>query len=252
MSSCFYNSNGDMVGLDYHDYTGAGPPIPFPPYFVPVPGKAFYLVIGSFDDTCDKEDARLKKVTSDGHPMIQRDFKLVNVTPHLPLIPIPLLLPHPIFEPALMGVIIYFSGSTALLAVASVTGVGTPLACCIGGAWGTNLNCGDPIDLPSDVVHNSSSVLTQPTGADFARAVLDFAISGLISKLVGDGFDALIEKYATQLVKILLKTILFPLRKKVEDIIKNIAEDVAKYLKDPIKNLPRSKSVLQSLGVTHV
>jgi len=238
MSSCFYNASGTMDGADVHDYYASVEG-------VPVPIKAFHIVCADFVDPCEDNSARLGNVTSDAKPMIQGDFKLVRVGPHAP---IPMAPPHPVAEPAQLLTIFLTSGSVALLAVATVTGVGKPLACCVHAAIGTNLNCCDPIDLPLDIVINENTVLTQPTGADFARAALDFSVSGLISKLVGAAFDKIIGKA----LKRMLREMIIPLRKKAEDIVKNFLEDIAKELKDPIKSPPKAKAALASLGVTHV
>lgn len=242
MSSCFYNANGTMLGGDVHDYYTVVMVGPVPvPKSIPTP----HFTVAGFDEGCDDDTTRLPTVTSDGQPMIQGDFKIVHVLPHLPITVAP---PHPAVEPPTLITIIALSGSVALLAVSTVTGVGKPLACCVHSTVGTNLNCGDPIDLPLDIVINENTVLTQPTAADFARAGLDVAVSGLISKIVGAAFKKIIGKTLEKM----LKEALIPLQKKAEDYVKSLLEELAKLAKDPIKNPTKAKATLRSLGVTHV
>jgi hypothetical protein len=245
MPVCFYNASGAMAGADWHDYVMDAQVGPVP---VPVPIKAFHFVMASFEDRCDDDTMRLTHVTSDRRPMIQGDFKLVYVLPHVPITAAP---PHPV-EAVVWGTIFVLSGSTALLAVATVTGEGKPLACCVYESFGANVNCGEPIDMPTGIVHNSNTVLTQPTADDFARAVLDWAVSGLISKIVGGLFDAAVKKYAGKVLKKWLKEALYPIRKYAEDLVKGFIEEFAKYFKDPVKSRTKAKATLVSLGVTHV
>lgn len=254
MSVSFYNANGGMLGTDWHDfYTGDPPVPPSPPVTIPMP----HLVFAGFDDSCADEKARIKNVTSDGHPMIQKDFKLDWVLPHLPLLPAP---PYVGLQQANYLAIVALSGSVALLAVASVTGAGTPLATCIYSCLGANLNCGDPIDQPLNLVLNESTVLTQPTAMDFAEAVFTFATSGLVSKAVGKAFDRIgksvskwiPDKWKKAIEKETRDKIILPLRKKAEDMAKDFFNDWVKKGKDEIKGKPKAKATLSALGVTHV
>jgi len=155
---------------------------------------------------------------------------------------------------------VVLSGSVALLGVATVTGGGNPLACCVYNAVGANLNCGDPIDLPLNLVINKSTVLTQPTAMDFAEAVFTFATSGLVSKAVGKAFDRIgkrvskwiPDKWKKAIEKETRDKIILPIRKKAEDFVKDKINDRVKDLKDKIKGEPKAKAALSALGVTHV
>lgn len=243
MSATFYNANGTMIGGDFHDFFAGEPPAP------PVKLLLPHLVIGLFNGACDSDATRLKDVTSSGHPTLQKEFKLVRVLPHLP----PPAVPYVVIEPVNVAMIIVLSGSTAILGVASVTGKGQPLAVCIQDSFGTNLNCGDPIDLLSDVVVNESTVLTQPTDADFAEAIFTFALNGLIGKLVGDQFEKYFgDTWKDFMKKKLKERLVVPIRKWLEDQVKSVLNDKAKDIKDKIKGQSRAKATLSSLGVTHV
>lgn len=251
MSVSFYNANGTMIGADLHDYWTVIPPAP-PPVVIP----ALHFVVATFDGPCDEAKTRPANVTSDGKPMIQKDFKRTFVGPHLPLTP---AAPHPL-EVVNWGTTVALSGSVALLGVATVTGGGNPLACCVYGAAGANLNCGDPIDLPLNLVINENSVLTQPTAMDFAEAVFTFATSGLVSKAVGKAFDRIgkgiskriPDKWKDKIKKETRDKIILPIRKKAEDMVKDFFNDHVKNLKDKIKGEPKAKATLSALGVTHV
>jgi hypothetical protein len=243
MSVSFYNANGTMIGADLHEYLSIVLPDPAP---VPIP--ALHFVFASFDGRCEDEKTRPKNVTSDGQPMIQKEFKRISVGPHLPLTPAP---PHP-SEYVAWTMIILLSGSTAMLAVATVTGGGQPLACCLYNCLGANLNCGDPFDLPLDVVINENSVLTQPTLGDFVEAIISSIISGVISVAVGKGSEGVGKGMKKYVKKKIRDEITIPIRKLAEEIVKNYLGDIAKDIKDSVTGHSKAKAVLSSLGVTHV
>lgn len=243
MSVSFYNANGTMIGADLHDYWTVIPPAP-PPVVIP----ALHFVVATFDGPCDEAKTRPANVTSDGKPMIQKDFKRTFVGPHLPLTA---AAPHP-SEIMNWLTTVALSGSVALLGVATVTGGGNPLACCVYGAAGANLNCGDPIDLPLNLVINENSVLTQPTDMDFAEAVFMFAMSGLVSLGVGKAFDKLGDGWKSYVKKKIRDDLVVPIRKKAEDIVKDFFNDHVKNVKDKIKGPHKAKAALSALGVTHV
>lgn len=251
MSVSFYNANGFMAGTDVHDFYTGEPPSP--PITIPIP----HLVFAGFDESCADKKARIENVTADGHRMIQKEFKVTLVMPHLPLLPLP---PYVGIQAVNYGTIVWLSGSVALLAVASVTGAGAPLATCIYSSLGANLNCGDPIDQPLNLVVNPSSVLTQPTAMDFAEAVFTFATSGLVSKAVGKAFDRIgksvskwiPDKWKKAIEKETRDKIILPIRKKAEDMAKDFFNDWVKKGKDEIKGKPKAKATLSALGVTHV
>lgn len=233
MSANFYNASGSMNGLDLHVYWGSAEII------VPVPGMALHVVHADFDGVCSDEGNRLASVTSSGKPTLQAGFTRKDVKPHLPVLPLlppPVAIPHFALEPGQLSVIYKFSSSAAVLKKASVTGVGVPLAICIHGAFGTNLNCGDPIDTPSDVVYNENSVKTDPSAADFATAWAEATINALVGATLGKVVELLFGN-----------SLLEPLRKAIEDKIK---DKINELLKKPAEE--KIREVLGSMGVTHV
>lgn len=230
MSANFYNSSGSMFGLDLHDYLGMVPP----EVLVPIPGKAFYGVAADFDGSCDDESTRLKTVTTNGKPTLQGGFARKFIV-HVPIVPVPSMLPHPL-ELGLCGLLLSFSSSTAILKKATVTGGGKPLAICVHGAWGINLNCGDPVDLPLDVVHNENSVKTEPSAGDFVAAVVEAIVNAIVGALVGKMAEKLIPARFPEAI-----------RNTIEDEVKKLLND---FLNKPAKD--KARELLGSLGVTHV
>lgn len=251
MSANFYNADGGMLGSDIHDYYTGEPPGP------PIKIWTVHPVGANFSQRCDDEAKRLKNVTSAGHPMHQKELKLVRVPLH---IPVPIAPPYPVVEEVSSFTIFCLSGSVALLAVGSVTGKTVPLACCVYDSFGTNLNCGDPIDLPTNFTHNTNSVVTQPTAMDFAEAIFTFAMGGLVSLLVGaisEGVykklkDRIPKRWKEEILEVILDTITQPIRKILEDMAKDKLNEKVKDIKDKIKGQSKARAVLGSLGVTHV
>lgn len=243
MSASFYNAAGRMLGADLHDFYMITPDLA--PKVIP----ALHAVYAAFDDSCDDDKTRPKNVTSDRRSMIQKGFKLIRILPHLPLTPAP---PFPVLQAVNWGTMFALSGSVALLGVASVTGGGASLAVCVHGSFGANLNCGDPIDLPLNLVYNENSVVTRPTDMDIAEAVFLFAMYGLVSLGVGKAFDKLGDGWKSYVKKKIKDKIVIPIRKKAEDVVKDWVNDHAKDLKDKLRDRSRVKAVLGSLGVTHV
>jgi hypothetical protein len=234
MSANFYNAGGKMGGLDLHDYIGSIPPL----VWIPVPGKALHAVYAEFDGACADEATRPANITAAGKPVLQGGFKREYVKPHLPIIPIPAMVPH-FAEVGVIAGLIAFSGSTAQLKKATVTGAGKPLAVCIAGAFGTNLNCADPFDMPSDLVYNESSVMTEPAASDFAEAIVGAVIGGIISVVVGKVSDKVLGDGPAKLLD--------PVRKYLEDKLK---DQLNEWFNEPATRQPAP--TLLALGFTRV
>ncbi len=168
MSVCFYNTKGWMVGIDVHMFQMAVPPDPLPvtmPFFPHAVGVKLSWGFCS-------EKSKLKNVTSDGAPMLQKGHKL-KMVPHIGLGP-----PHPV-EPLQLAAVIASSKTTCVMGVESVTGAGEPLATCLYDSIGANVNCFSPVDVPSGFVHNGNTVHTTPSAADYVNAGIDVAFGAI-------------------------------------------------------------------------
>jgi hypothetical protein len=144
------------------------------------------------------------------------------MVPHV-FIPVPIL--HPI-EPVQLAQVIGTAKMTCVMGVASVTGAGEGLATCLAGWWGLNLDCSNPVDVPTGNVFNGNTVRTSPTVADYVNALVDVALSPLQTLL----------EYALPKGSAIVKVL-----KKYKDIKKKVklAEQVIKYLLKQIgKSLP--------------
>ncbi len=212
MAANFYNASGVMIGLDFHSYWAV--PGVLSPLWPHVVGAPFSWLIS------DKA-TRLAKVTSNGKPMCQATMDLDGV-PHVPL---PIVPPH-VAEAVQLGGVVIGSGSKAVLAVASVTGQGKPLAVCVEGAFGLNLNCQEGWKLPTGIVLQSNSVMTQPTAGDYACAVLDVLLDNLLSKVSSHLSKKLAGKMklskGKDALKEMIKQAIKELRKKHEKSVKDI------------------------------
>lgn len=226
MSSNFYNEAGHMAGIDIHtSYIAA----------VPAPVVTGHIVAVPFTHQLNDIEALVGSVTSQGQRMFQEGAAFALV-PH---IPIPLGPPCPARELIEYASIIAFSSSKAVLAVRSVTGRGKPLAVCVSGDTGTNENCNVPVDLPTDCTTNPNTVMTTPTGADFARAaahiVIDAAVSALLGKLLEKALGKVIEK----LVERLFPRLAQPIKKFVEEKINETIEEVLDKVLSPADKAKR-------------
>lgn len=232
MSANFYNAAGKMIGVDVHDYWAWIPPDP-----VPIDSTAISIVDALFSKDCGDEKTRLAHVTSSGKPTLQGGFTSTKIFhyPEIAIAPIPGLPPHPL--QVYQACVVYaYASSTALLRKATVSGGGKPLAVCMSGAFGVNMNCGDPVDTPTGVVYNPNTVMTEPSTGDFVSAWISLTVDGIVSVLVGKLIEFLVGPLLPE-----------PLMKEIEDKIKEkvhemVDEQKAKHL----------KAALVSMGVTHV
>ncbi len=184
MSVCFYNTKGWMVGIDVHMFQMAVPPDPLPvtmPFFPHAVGVKLSWGFCS-------EKSKLKNVTSDGAPMLQKGHKL-KMVPH---VFVPCALPHPL-EAVQIAAVIASSKTTCVMGVESVTGGGAPLATCLIGFWGLNVDCSSPVDIPSGNVFNGNTVRTSPSAADYVNAGIDVAF-GAIEKAIELLIEPLVKK----------------------------------------------------------
>lgn len=198
MSCNFYKNSGVMVGIDLHTYhavVGVLPdvPIPFFPHVVAAPL--------AWPATWWK---RTGSVQADGFQMIQGGFDIYFV-PHVPIMVIPPAsseLRHLIIE------VISGSGSKAQLQAHSVTGEGNPLATCMAGAVGLNVNCfDDGISAFTGIVVNPGTVKTTPTAGDYAGAVAAWAFDCILGYAVNNAVKKVGGKYYQEFLKHLWRRI---------------------------------------------
>jgi hypothetical protein len=172
MSSCFYDMRGVMAGIDEHIFwklvKGAG----WPGILVGVPSKTKHLVMTGHNSP--NNGKHTTTVTSEGNQMLKKDFNN-EYFGHIPLTP---NLASVLGVAWLAGVVVR-SKTQPFMSMPSVTGQGAPLACCVVSMIGANVNCGG-----YGVVVNPNTVVTNPSLADFARALLGLAVNKAIDKAV--------------------------------------------------------------------
>lgn len=206
MSVNFNDATGLMVGADNHIFLMVVPPSP-----LPVPTPTWHVVGTPFMK--EPTVKRIWKTKSDGWEMCKDGFDIYLV-PH---VPIPPGAPHPGEIAWLLTMVIAVSGSKCAMSVHSVTNGGDPLATCLISSIGTNMNCNDPLDLPTDVVINRNTVITSPTLGDYLGAlfgaVVDSVISWAFGKLLGPAKNA---------GKRLLQNIYKQILRRLPDLLKMI------------------------------
>jgi hypothetical protein len=122
-------------------------------------------------------------VMADGWDMIQDGFSLFLV-PHIPTIPDPKVAVLALLATA-------GSSSKPFLAKQTVSGEGTPLACCVDGPLGWNANCWDMgiKSVPSGMVICPTTVVTTPTLGDLVAALIGLVMNNVASLLGGKILD---------------------------------------------------------------
>lgn len=222
MSANFYTTGGWMLGFDLHNYWTVGP------LGAPVPTKAVHFVVAHYEYVRAKDPTtKVACVTADTHKMVQGECELTLI-PH---IPIPPGAPHLAAEVLELGLIVGFSGSAPLVRRQSVTAKGKPLAVCTERWFGTNINCSDPVNLPSGDCLHFGTVMTQPSAADAVAAITDWIIDSIFGTIVGKAGD----KVFGRLVEGLLKQ---AVKKCVEEIVKKLITDKAKESLNKIEVRP--------------
>ncbi len=234
----FYDTTGAMLGLDLHKYWMAAPPSP-----VPVETRAAYVNAAQYYVSPVEDSKTLTaSVTSDGKRMVQGKCKLKWV-PHYPVIvPGP---PFPGLEQLEIGLTIMFSSSVPVVRRQSVTGERQPMAICMISAIGLNLNCGDPVKMPTGWVINLNTVKTGISWQDVVPVVVEWGIdslAGIITKRFSKKF---LEKHFKKIADTVRRRIT---KKLAEDFVKNIVKEVMKLFKD--KATP--KAFLHDIGVPFV
>ncbi|MBI4956359.1 MAG: hypothetical protein HY908_30360 [Myxococcales bacterium] len=161
---------------------------------------------------------RTSTVTADGKRMIKGSFDL-DVVPHLPgFAPIP----H-VTEWAVVAWVIAMSSSKPALMASTVTGQGEPLAVCLDGPAGLNIDCGAAKAGP---VCCHATVVTEPTLEDCLGMALAFGVAFgldfLAGKLAGAA-GTLLKGQLGKLLAKMLEQIPEAMRKTVlKDLIKRI------------------------------
>lgn len=173
MTACFYDTRGGMVGLDKHIHWRLEKSLGVPGIVIGLPSEKRHLVHQAhFPCNNSKHTFR---VTSEDNFMLKKDFSMIFI-PHIPLTTDLMS----VLGVSWLLVVIARSKSEPFMHMPSVTGEGTPLACCIHDMFGLNLNCEG-----YGVVINPNSVVTSPSLADFAQVLLGFAYNKALDWLVG-------------------------------------------------------------------
>ncbi len=194
MSSNFYDYGGWMIGIDGHTYLAAlGSPL------IPAPTPNSPYAVWALFDWIETNKKACKKVTSDGERMVNGSHE-IYVVPH---VPIPVSAPS-VWEIPNTLAIIAGSSSKPGLAVSSVTGEGDPLAACVFGAFGINMNCGT---WKVALAINLNTVKTVPSVGDYLRMVANIGTEMLIDFGVG--------KFSNPVIKWIVKELLDRLKRQL-------------------------------------
>ena len=216
MSSNFLNNSAIMAGIDIHLFYNVGPPpvtgtpIPVFPYFVGLP---FYWPPATFWN-------RTGTITADTWKMIDVDFSLLLV-PHTPIGGVP----GPAQAVNILTIVLT-SGSEASLGIGSVEGEGDPLAACIAGPVGLNLNCWQFGDHPSGAVLCVCSVKTSPTALDYALGLHKWLAVGLLGEwggVLGKRLAKYIRKIPKAVWEFIFKQLVVNTIEQVAELIRYVA-----------------------------
>jgi hypothetical protein len=227
MSVNFFNNACVMAGIDCQMYFLLGPPPPTGtpdpmfPYFVGLP---FWWPPATFWN-------RTGKVTADSFQMIDVDFSLLLI-PHTPF-PAP---PGPGQTLNYLSVV-GASGSEAMLGIGSVTGEGDPLAACLYGVMGLNLNCWEFGDQPTGAVLSACSVKTTPSTLDYALAGLKWFAVGFLGDYLGKLLGKKLGRVVAKLAKILEKIPEAVWEVLIKQIVVNLMEQVAVLVRWTMRKL---------------
>lgn len=231
MSANFLNNKAVVAGTDLHMakllspklsdlLTGA--PFDYYPYGV--------AVIYSWPGGDDSK--RTSTVTADGSKMIREGFEISKV-PHVPMAG-PL---HPAGEAIQMAQVIKDSTSKPFLTVMSVKSEGDPLALCMKGAAGFNLDCNAESSMwPTGAVICVCSVQTQPTVKDFVFRVFDEFIKKWLADKIVELMDQVMKRLKPKVVPEIVwkipRAIVRWVAKKVVPKLIDKAEEAAKKALD--------------------
>lgn len=240
MSSCFYNDNGTMSGIDLHEYIAQGPE------GVPLPMLNGYVATLGFNQRHRVKDQA--RITIDGVASFQMmaDWYLINHT----------MLPVPPPHETELGVLLFVvlgSSSKAWMGAHGVTLNGEPAAICLKSLFSSNLNCARPIAGTSgNVVVNLSSVVTEPTWGDYAGSSLRMCLSAVVSWAVGQAAGRTAEDVTNPIaddglrdfVRRLLDNLARHVNRRAKDVVPP-EHDVVRTVLDPGKAI--SKWVQESI-----
>ncbi|MDI3291755.1 hypothetical protein [Polyangium sp. 15x6] len=234
MSVNFYNNLAIMAGIDLHDF--------YPPGVVDERNAAKfwpYAVGAPFWWPAAWVWGRTGTVTADGWQMIDEDFSLFLV-PHTHIVGVP----GPM-QAMQYAKILGPSGSEPALTIRSVTVKGAPLAACIHGAVGLNLNCWEDGDHPSGLVLSVTSVKTTATLGDVVAGIVKWVSVGLIAPQLGKLAG---RRYTNRAARRLLKGVnnldappkwLRKIAAKPKAIIEFAVEQATKRVLDPLAKKTR-------------
>ena len=195
-----------MAGVDCHDeLTATLPPVPAPeiPHIV---GMVMCGVAGlagwGGGATMTGDD-----VKADSMNIICRGSDISYLIPHVPIPPYP--------PCAMLVLIIPTSGSKSYFGAASVLTAKGPVACCLLVTMNPQLNCDDPLSLPSGMAASWSTVVCGMSFGDILGGILAMGLDMLISlglnklgsKLAKGVFGKVMDKMAPGWAKALESTV---------------------------------------------
>ena len=227
MSANFKNNTATMSGIDLHT-------VKFLPPMSPkeiVTGHAVedwpHAASIGFASPAGDEGKRTSKLTADKAKMIREGFTIGKVS-HVPM-----LGPFHPAEAVQLAKIIKNSKTKVFMTIMSVTSEGDPLAICLKGPVGIDLNCNsDDSLMPTGMVLCLCSVETQPTVKDFVFRTFDEFIKKWLAKKIISLIDQIVKAlkprfvpdFAWKVPRAIAKWI----AKKVVPKAIDRAEDVAK------------------------
>ncbi|WP_438011034.1 hypothetical protein WME89_21630 [Sorangium sp. So ce321] len=227
MPANFYNNKAAMVGVDRHPARVVLAQIDI------VFGRKLpwiYAVAVPFWWPGGDEGKRTSTVTADGEKMIRETF-FISKVPHVPA-------PGP-FHPtqALTNAsIIKNSKTRPFLAASRVTSEGEPLAICLAGPVGFDMNCqevdGGKPEALNGLVISGCTVMTQPTVKDFVFRIFDEFIKEWLAEKVVSLLDLVLKYFKIGAIP---RAIVSWVAKKVVPKLIDWAEDVAKDVWDQIE-----------------
>src|SRR5690349_3913369 len=231
MSANFLNNTAAVAGTDLHMAKLLSPKLS-----ELLTGAAFdyypYGVAVIYSWPGGDDSKRTSTVTADGSKMIREGFSIAKV-PHAPM-PGPL---HPAGEPIQMAKVIKDSSSKPFLTVMSVKSEGDPLALCMKGAAGFNLDCNVESSMwPTGAVICVCSVQTQPTVKDFVFRVFDEFIKKWLADKIVELMDLVMKRLKPKVVPEIVwkvpRAIVGWVAKKVVPKLIDMAEEAAKRALD--------------------
>ena len=181
----FIHTGAVMVGVDLHTYITGIPPFPTPVLDVP------HLTYGLFNAFNTTSFLTAPSVRTGGEALVKSGHEFY-LLPHLPCTALP---PHPTEALELLKLLVASSSKVYAIAY-SVTSGGKPLAICMKDALAFNINCCEPIGLPSGFVMSLTTVQTASRFSDSVGSLVDTVISNFLSYGVKLGAKGIAGKVA--------------------------------------------------------